>query len=65
MTRCETIDSIGSEDLVTVVEVAAKKPFKIVDPSRGNKKGVMAASLKDLLNKGEKLLGDGGRVPTL
>ena len=38
------------EDLVTVLVVAAKKPFKIVDPSRGNKKWVMASSL----SKGEE-----------
>ena len=53
LSRGETIDSCCSEDLVTVLEVNKKKeekrPFKVTDRFRLFRKGIMAASLKDLI----------------
>ena len=53
MTRAETIDSCNSEDLVTVLEVHERKPYKIMDRCRENKKGVMAESLDELIERGK------------
>ena len=55
--RAETIDSCCSDDLVTVLEVdkRQKRPFKITDRLRIYRKGVMAGSLKELIQKGKKL----------
>ena len=59
LSRGETIDSCCSEDLVTVLEVNKKKeekrPFKVTDRFRLFRKGIMAASLKDLILIGELL----------
>ncbi|XP_023346892.1 cell death activator CIDE-A [Eurytemora carolleeae] len=53
--RAETIDSCCSDDLVTVLEVArGKRPFKITDRLRILRKGVMAASLQELIQKGKE-----------
>ena len=55
LSRGETIDSVCSEDLVTVLEMKVdKKPFKVTDRLRLYRKGIMAASLKELLEKGDK-----------
>jgi len=52
LSRGETIDSVCSEDLVTVLEMKVdKKPFKVTDRLRLYRKGIMAASLKELLEK--------------
>ena len=53
LTRAETIDSCNSEDLVTVLEVHERKPYKIMDRCRENKKGVMAESLDELIERGK------------
>lgn len=65
LSRGETIDSCCSEDLVTVLEVSKqvesqqKRPFKVTDRLRITRKGIMAASLKELVNKAkEKFLPD-------
>ena len=55
MTRAETIDSCNSEDLVTVLEVHDRKPYKLMDRCRENKKGVMAESLDELIERGKYL----------
>ena len=55
LSRGETIDSCCSEDLVTVLEVnkkEEKRPFKVIDRFRLFRKGIMAASLEDLIIKG-------------
>jgi len=53
--RAETIDSCCSEDLVTVLEVGQKKrPFKLTDRLRILRKGVMAATLSELIQKGKE-----------
>ena len=54
LTRAETIDSCNSEDLVTVLEVHDRKPYKIMDRCRENKKGVMAESLDELIERGKR-----------
>ncbi|TRY77124.1 hypothetical protein TCAL_15977 [Tigriopus californicus] len=54
LTRAETIESCNSDDLVTVLEVHDRKPYKIMDRSREIKKGVMAESLLELI---ERVLG--------
>ena len=55
LSRGETIDSCCSEDLVTVLEMKVeKKPFKVTDRLRLYRKGIMAATLKELLEKGDK-----------
>ena len=55
LSRGETIDSCCSEDLVTVLEMKVeKKPFKVTDRLRLYRKGIMAATLKELLEKGER-----------
>merc|ERR1719430_1206889 len=60
LSRGETIDSCCSEDLdlVTVLEVQSKtqektekRPFKVTDRLRMYRKGIMAATLKELLQK--------------
>jgi hypothetical protein len=38
---------------VTVLEVHDRKPYKILDRSREVKKGVMAESLDELIERGE------------
>ena len=44
-----------SEDLVTVLEMKVeKKPYKVTDRLRLYRKGIMAATLKELLEKGDK-----------
>ena len=54
LSRGETIDSCCSEDLVTVLEMKVeKKPFKVTDRLRLYRKGIMAATLKELLEKGD------------
>ena len=53
LTRAETIDSCNSEDLITVLEVHDRKPYKIIDRCRENKKGVMAESLDELIERGK------------
>ena len=53
LTRAETIESCNSDDLVTVLEVHDRKPYKIMDRSREIKKGVMAESLDELIERGE------------
>jgi hypothetical protein len=62
--RAETIDSCCSDDLVTVLEVdkRQKRPFKITDRLRIYRKGVMAGSLKELIQKGRLLLIQKGRL---
>jgi hypothetical protein len=53
LTRAETIDSCTSEDLVTVLEVQPdRRPYKIMDRSRRTKKGVVADSLDELIERG-------------
>ena len=55
LSRGETIDSCCSEDLVTVLEVnkkEEKRPFKVIDRFRLFRKGIMAATLEDLIIKG-------------
>ena len=56
LSRGETIESCCSEDLVTVLEVnkneKEKRPFKVMDRLRLFRKGIMAASLEDLILKG-------------
>ena len=55
LSRGETIDSCCSEDLVTVLEMKVeKKPYKVTDRLRLYRKGIMAATLKGLLEKGEE-----------
>eukprot|EP00094_Tigriopus_californicus_P003666 TCALIF_03527-PA protein Name:"Protein of unknown function" AED:0.45 eAED:0.50 QI:0/0/0/0.5/0/0/2/0/62 len=51
LTRAETIESCNSDDLVTVLEVHDRKPYKIMDRSREIKKGVMAESLLELIER--------------
>ena len=51
LTRAETIESCNSDDLVTVLEVHERKPYKIMDRCRENKKGVMAESLDELIER--------------
>ena len=59
LSRGETIDSCCSEDLVTVLEMKVeKKPFKVTDRLRLYRKGIMAASLKELLEKGDQIVSD-------
>ena len=55
LSRGETIDSCCSEDLVTVLEIKRqeKKPFKVTDRMRLYRKGIMASSLEELLEKGD------------
>ena len=53
MTRAETIESCNSDDLVTVLEMHNRKPYKIMDRKRETKKGVMAESLEELITRGE------------
>ena len=55
LTRAETIESCNSDDLVTVLEVHERKPYKIMDRSREIKKGVMAESLVELIERGNSL----------
>jgi hypothetical protein len=56
--RAETIDSCCSDDLVTVLEVdkRQKRPFKITDRLRIYRKGLMAGSLKELIQKGKTII---------
>ena len=54
MTRAETIESCNSDDLVTVLEMHNRKPYKIIDRKRETKKGVMAESLEELISRGKK-----------
>lgn len=54
LTRAETIESCNSDDLVTVLEVHDRKPYKIMDRSREVKKGVMAENLDELIERGEQ-----------
>ena len=56
LTRAETIESCNSDDLVTVLEMHNRKPYKIMDRKRETKKGVMAESLEELISRGEFLL---------
>ena len=56
MTRAETIESCNSDDLVTVLEVHERKPYKIMDRSREVKKGVMAETLAELIERGKKVV---------
>ena len=54
LTRGETIDSCCSDDLVTVLEIKVeKRPFKVADRVRLFRKGIMAASLGELRQKGD------------
>ncbi len=52
LTRAETIESCNSDDLVTVLEMHNRKPYKIIDRKREVKKGVMAESLEELISRG-------------
>ena len=52
LTRAETIESCNSDDLVTVLEMHNRKPYKIIDRKREVKKGVMAESLDELICRG-------------
>jgi len=57
LTRAETIESCNSDDLVTVLEVPCeRKPYKIIDRSREVKKGVVADSLEELIERGKEKL---------
>ena len=56
LTRAETIESCNSDDLVTVLEVHERKPYKIMDRGREVKKGVMAESLDELIERGKHML---------
>jgi len=56
LTRAETIESCNSDDLVTVLEVHERKPYKIMDRSREVKKGVMAETLAELIERGKEKL---------
>lgn len=56
MTRAETIESCNSDDLVTVLEMHNRKPYKIFDRNRETKKGVMAESLEELISRGKAKL---------
>lgn len=53
LTRAETIESCNSDDLVTVLEMHNRKPYKIIDRKREIKKGVMAESLEELVSRGD------------
>ena len=53
LTRAETIESCNSDDLVTVLEMHNRKPYKIIDRKREVKKGVMAESLEELISRGK------------
>ena len=57
LTRGETIDNCCTDDLVTVLEInkVEKRPFKVTDRVRLFRKGIMAATLEDLLQKGENI----------
>ena len=55
LTRAETIESCNSDDLVTVLEMHNRKPYKIFDRNRESKKGVMAESLEELISRGKKV----------
>ena len=55
LTRAETIESCNSDDLVTVLEMHNRKPYKIIDRKREVKKGVMAETLDELVNRGKIL----------
>ena len=54
LTRAETIESCNSDDLVTVLEAVheKRKPYKLLDRSREVKKGVMAETLQELIERG-------------
>jgi len=59
LSRGETIDSCCSEELVTVLEVNKKKggerrPFKVMDRFRLFRKGIMAATLEELIIKAKE-----------
>lgn len=41
---------------VTVVEVHDRKPYKIIDRRRELKKGVMADSLEELIERGQNII---------
>jgi len=56
LTRAETIESCNSDDLVTVLEMHNRKPYKIIDRKREVKKGVMAETLDELVNRGKAKL---------
>ena len=56
LTRAETIESCNSDDLVTVLEMHNRKPYKIIDRKREIKKGVMAESLEELISRGKIFL---------
>ena len=56
LTRAETIESCNSDDLVTVLEMHNRKPYKIIDRKREIKKGVMAESLEELISRGKIVL---------
>ena len=56
LTRAETIESCNSDDLVTVLEMHNRKPYKIIDRKRDVKKGVMAESLDELICRGKYFL---------
>lgn len=56
LTRAETIESCNSDDLVTVLEMHNRKPYKIFDRNRESKKGVMAESLEELISRGKAKL---------
>ena len=46
------VESCNSDDLVTVLEMHNRKPYKIIDRKREVKKGVMAESLDELICRG-------------
>ena len=59
LSRGETIDSCCSEDLVTVVEMKVeKKPFKVTERLGLYRKGIMAATLKELIERGDENIGN-------
>ena len=47
-----SVESCNSDDLVTVLEMHNRKPYKIIDRKREVKKGVMAESLDELICRG-------------
>ena len=55
LTRAETIESCNSDDLVTVLEMHNRKPYKVIDRNREVKKGVMAESLEELISRGKDI----------
>ena len=53
LTRAEILESCNSDDLVKVLEMNNRKPYKLIDPKREVKKGVMAESLDELICRGK------------